>query len=138
MTHISPEHLQLAADYGGLNPRFPDGHIALFLAIQPLDPTCVLHRYTLRLDNTSTTETSYGFALECNGVVWSLGNVVGWECIEENERQWGKQAFENWGGGPALSVVFLREVFDAGAVAISPYVQQKTCLLANFFRAHTI
>lgn len=136
MATFTTHFLHAAAQCGGLSPRFPDGHIALYLVLKSMFPQCVLHRYTLRLDNASTTDTSYGFALECNGVVWCLANVVGWSEIEKHEREHAKRVFEEWAGGPAVSVIFLHDVFDAHSLPQSPYVIQKIQLLQTFFTAH--
>ena len=133
MTILTPNILHAAAQYGGLSPRFPDGHIALHLVLKAIYPHCVLHRYTLRLDNASTTDTSYGFALECDGVVWCLENVSGWAAIEQYEKEQCKRFFEEWAGGPAVSVAFLHEVFDASSLPQSPYVAQKMQALQKFF-----
>lgn len=133
MTILTPHFLHAAAQYGGLSSRFPDGHIALYLVLKVLYPHCILHRYTLRLDNAAATDTSYGFALECDGVVWCLDNVNGWAAIEQCEKDHCKKFFEEWAGGPAISVVFLHEVFDAHSLPQSPYVTQKMQILQTFF-----
>lgn len=132
MTTFTPNDLHTAAQSAQLNARFVDGHIALYLAVKQWDPCCVLHRYTIRLDSASTCETSYGFALECNSVVWSLGNLVGWDAIERFETHINTQWFQQWAGGPALSVVFLHEVMDPPAKH-TPYVEEKIKLLQQFF-----
>lgn len=132
MATFTPTDLHTAAQSAQLNARFVDGHIALYLAVKQWDPSCVLHRYTIRLDSASTCETSYGFALECNAVVWSLGGLVGWEAIERFETLITTQSFQQWAGGPALSVVFLHEVVDP-PTKNTPYVEEKFNRLQQFF-----
>lgn len=132
MTTFTPHDLHAAAESAGLSARFVDGHIALYLVIKQLDPSCILHRYSIRLDSASTCETSYGFALECNAVVWSLGNLVGWAAIEHFETQLNNQSFQKWTGGPALSVVFLHETIDP-PIKHTPYVEEKIKILHEFF-----
>lgn len=137
MATFTPNDLHTAAQNAQLNARFVDGHIALYLAVKQWDPSCVLHRYTIRLDSASTCETSYGFALECNAVVWSLGNLIGWDAIERFETQINTQSFQQWAGGPALSVVFLHEIVDPPAKN-TPYVEEKFNRLKLFFSENLI
>lgn len=129
MNVLSAEYLQTLSLAAGLNPRFPDGHVALFLALRDEDAALELHQYTLRLDNASTTDTTYSFALRSGDLVWSLGNLRGWEAIEQHETQWGTHVFEEWAGGPATSMVFLKEKVQAHCLPTSPYIQQKTQVL---------
>lgn len=132
MNPFTANDLHNAAQSAQLNPRFTDGHIALYVVVKKMDPSCVLHRYSLRLDSVSTCETSYGFALQCNNFIWSLGNTVGWEAIEHSETALNTQSFQQWSGGPALSVVFLHEVVNCLPMQ-TPYVQDKIQRLKEFF-----
>lgn len=132
MTTLTAKDLHNAAQSAQLSARFVDGHVALYMVVKQMDPTCILHRYSLRFDSMSTCETSYGFALQCNDLVWGLGNLVGWDAIEQAETILNGQLFEQWSGGPAVSVIFLREVVDQ-PLTQTPYVQDKIKLLQNFF-----
>lgn len=132
MTTLTANDLHNAAQSAQLTARFTDGHIALYVVVKEIDPSCVLHRYSLRLDSASTCETSYGFALQCNDLVWSLGNIIGWDAIEQAETLLNTQSFQQWEGGPALSVVFLREVVHCLPIQ-TPYVHDKIKRLHDFF-----
>lgn len=123
--------LHTLAQQAGLSAQFPDGHVALCLALRQLGVDCHLHRYTVTLGNAHTQDTSYGFAIELDGQVWAIGNLLGWDAIEQAERKWGAAMFEEWAGGPPTRSEFSSTPVETSPYEASAYVNSKTTALSH-------